>query len=205
VTAQATLVVAAAILGGGAVLSDALPADLVRLVRHVPADRDRVTAVALADSIVEGRAPRVFDLRSEEDFAAFHVPSATRTTLEELRALALPHGTPIVVYAESEARAVQAWRLLRRRGYREVSMLRDGVYEWIVRVHEPQLAVDATKAERREFDHRAALSRFFGGQPHVDVPRADLAKGSWTAGVDDVAREPIETSLLVAAIRRRGC
>ena len=74
--------------------------------------------------------------------------------------------------------------LLRLRGYRQVAYLRDGLYEWIVRVHEPALAVDATPAEREEFERLAALSRYFGGQPRLDVPRAEMPAGYWTAGAD---------------------
>jgi rhodanese-related sulfurtransferase len=204
VTLHASLVVAAAILGGGAAVAGVLPGT-IRPVRDVSAGRDHMSAVALAESIVDGRRPRVFDLRSAQDFEAFHVPSATHATLEELAALELPRATPIVVYADKASRAAQASLLLRRRGYRQASFLREGIYEWIVRVQEPQLPVDATEAERRDFEHRAALSRFFGGQSHLDVPRADLASGYWTAGSDEVRREPMETSLMVAAIRRRGC
>jgi rhodanese-related sulfurtransferase len=205
VTVHASLILAAAILGGGAAAVDGLRLDAMRPLRNVSAERDRISAVALAESIVEGRQPRVFDLRSGQDFDAFHVPSATQVTIADLDALELPRATPIVVYADGVARAAQGRMVLRRRGYRQVSFLREGIYEWIVRVHEPQLPVDATDAERRDFEHRAALSRFFGGQPHLDVPRADLAKGYWTAGSDPVRRDPIETSLLVAAVRRRGC
>jgi rhodanese-related sulfurtransferase len=205
VTVHASLILVAAILGGGAAVADGLRLDAMRPRRTISAERDRISAVALAESIVEGRQPRVFDLRSGQDFDAFHVPSATHVTLEDLDTLELPRATPIVVYADGAARAAQAWTVLRRRGYRQVSFLGEGVYEWIVRVHEPQLPVDATDAEHRDFEHRAALSRFFGGQPHLDVPRADLARGYWTADSDTVRREPVETSLLVAAIRRRGC
>ena len=42
----------------------------------------------------------------------------------------------------------QAWVLPRRRGYRHVFVLREGLYEWIARVLEPRLAVDATPNER---------------------------------------------------------
>ena len=101
--------------------------------------------------------------------------------------------------------AAQAWVLLRMRGYRDVAFLRDGVYEWIVRVHEPALAADATPAERADFERRAALSRYFGGQPRLDVPRAEMPDRLLDAGGDIVSRPSMATSLLVAAIRRRGC
>jgi rhodanese-related sulfurtransferase len=205
VTAHTALVLAAVILGGGAVVTDGLRPDMRRLAGDISAGRDQMSAVTLAESIVEGRQPRVFDLRPAEAFAAFHVPSAAPATLEDLATLELPRHTRIVVYADGAARAAQGWMMLRWRGYRRAAFLRGGIHEWIVRVHEPQLPLDATEEERRDFERRAALSRFFGGQPHLDVPRAELADGSWAVESDAVRREPMETSLLVAAIRRRGC
>jgi hypothetical protein len=117
----------------------------------------------------------------------------------------LPRSTPIVVYADGGTRAAQAWVLLRLRGYQDVAFLRDGVYEWIARVHEPQLPSDATVAERVEFERRAALSRYFGGQPHLDVPRAEVATGYWITESETARSAARDSSLLVAAIRRRGC
>jgi rhodanese-related sulfurtransferase len=199
-------VVAALTLGAGAGIADGLqPADARRLTRAVEGGDDDVSAVGLAEAIMAGRGPRVFDLRAAADYDAFHVPSAVRATADEVAALDLPRSTSIVLYADTGIRAEEAWRRLRVRGYRDVTILRGGAYEWIVRVHEPQLPVDATAAERIDFERRSALSRYFGGQPHVDVPRADMAVGPWTTAAEPSRDAALQTSLLVAAIRRRGC
>jgi rhodanese-related sulfurtransferase len=191
VTLHASLFAAAMILGGGAAVTDSL------------LGRPETTAVALAAAIVNGEMPRVFDLRTPAEFEAFHVPSATRTTLRDLVSLDLPRTTRLVLYAGNAAEAARASMLLRLRGYRDVAFLRQGLYEWISRVHEPALAVDATPTERAEFERLAALSRFFGGQPRLDVPRAEIPAGHWTVGGE--SRPSMSTALLVAAIRRRGC
>jgi rhodanese-related sulfurtransferase len=204
-TFNRALVVIALTLGGGAAVADGLrPADALRLAREDERER-YVSAVDLAEAIMAGRGPRVLDLRSAADFDAFHIPSATHATLDEVMALDLARSTPIVLYAASGADAARASRLLRMRGFHDVARLRDGVYEWIVRVHEPQLPVDASAAEQTEFERRATLSRYFGGQPHVDVPRAEIAPGSWTVASEPSRESSMQTSLLVAAIRRRGC
>ena len=190
-TVHASLFAAAVILGGGAAATDGL------------LSRTETTAVALAAAIVNGEMPRVFDLRTQAEFEAFHVPSATRTTFRDLMALDLPRTTRLVLYAGNAAEAARASMLLRLRGYRDVAFLRQGLYEWIARVHEPALAVDATPTERAEFERLAALSRYFGGQPRLDVLRAEMPAGYWTVGSE--ARPSMSTALLVAAIRRRGC
>ena len=188
---HASLVAAALILGGGAAVTDGL------------LGRTETTAVALAESIVNGEMPRVLDLRPRAEFEAFHVPSATRTTLRDLMALDLPRTARVVLYSGEAAGAARAAMLLRLRGYRDVTVLRQGLYEWIARVHEPALAADATPQERADFERLAALSRYFGGQPRLDVPRAEIPAGYWTVGGE--SRPSMSTALLVAAIRRRGC
>ena len=200
-----TMALVALILGGAAAASDGSgPAGTRRLVADIAAGRDWTTAVALAERIKAGERPSIFDLRGQEEFQRFHIPSAVPATLLDLLETRLPRSAFIVVYADG-ARAAQAWTLLRMRGYRDVFYLREGLYEWIARVHEPALPVDATPTERADFDRRAALSRYFGGQPRIDVPRAQMPAGYWTAGGDLGQRPPVATALLVAAIRRRGC
>jgi rhodanese-related sulfurtransferase len=196
----------ALILGGAAAASDTGTGTVGarRLVADIAAERDWTTAVALAERIKAGERPSLFDLRGQDEFQRFHIPSAVPATLTGLLETRLPRSTFIVLYGDG-VRAAQAWTLLRMRGYRDVFYLREGLYEWIARVHEPALPVDATPAERADFDRRAALSRYFGGQPRVDVPRAQMPAGYWTAGADLGHRPPVATALLVAAIRRRGC
>ena len=204
-TLHGVLVVGALTLGAGAAVSDGVqPVDGARLASHMAGDRDSVSAIDLAEAIAAGHGPAVFDLRSAAEFEQFHVPSATHTTLDALAGLELPRTTRLVLYADGGVRVAQARVLLRMRGYRDVVVLRDGVYEWIARVHEPQLASDATLAERQDFERRAALSRYFGGQPHLDVPRGEVASGYWTTEPRG-GRASMNTALLVAAIRRRGC
>jgi rhodanese-related sulfurtransferase len=188
-----TLALAATILGGAA----AAASD-----RTAPAS---ISAVALAERIKAGEPTRLFDLRAREEFERFHIPSAAPTTLAALLDTQLPPSPPIVLYAADPASATQAWTRLRARGYADVTYLRDGLYEWIARVHEPALAIDATAAERVEFERLSELSRYFGGRPRLDVPRAEIPAGYWTVGGEAAPRPSVATSLMVAAIRRRGC
>ncbi|HZF27590.1 MAG TPA: rhodanese-like domain-containing protein [Gammaproteobacteria bacterium] len=208
------LAAVALVLGLGAAATDVAPtAASARLAADIAAERDHITAEELAERIMNGRATRLIDLRSEREFAAFHIPTATHADIETLVAADLPRDTPIVLYSEGAPHAAQAWVLLELRGYDDVTFLREGVYEWIARIHEPQLAADATPAERADFGRRAVMTRWFGGQPHVGVPRAELAAGYWTAGEGPPeAREgasagaaPRSAASLIAGIRRRGC
>ena len=107
-----------------------------------------------------------------------------------------------MLYSEGGAHAAQAWVLLRLRGYRHVFVLREGLYEWIARVLEPRLAVDATPAERAEFERAAELSRLLRRLP----PRGCAALGGPDRLLDGrTDGNGDDTRQAVAGIRRRGC
>ena len=206
---RSALAIAAAILGLGAAVADVRPiASVTDLAADIDADRDHVSALELAERIKSRDASlAVFDLRSQQEFDEFHIPGAKRATLADLTRGTLPKTSTVVLYSEGGAHSAQAWVLLRMRGYRQVFFLREGLYEWIARVREPRLAVDATPAERAEFARAEPLSRFFGGVPMSDVVRAEVPAGYWTTPVNGDVRENLAaaTRQVVANVRRRGC
>ena len=163
-----------------------------------------ISAPELAERIIRrDPALRVFDLRPYAEYERLHVPGAAHTTLRRLATEPLP--STAVLYANTQTHAARAWTLLNERGLREVSILRGGLYEWIVRIHEPGLAIDATAAERAEFEQAVRWSRFFGGRVHEKVPRSEVPTGYWTGGSQRGEGGLEQTLLAVAAIRRRGC
>jgi rhodanese-related sulfurtransferase len=200
---HAALMFVAASAGLAAAASGAAPRDTRRPVADISGARDYISAPQLAAQIIAGNpALRVFDLRSATEFEEMHIPTAQHSSVDALRHDALPPDTTIVLYAEGDREAAQASEVLRLRGYRHVLILRDGLYEWIGRVVEPRLAVDATPSERAAFADAAAQSRFFGGVPRAVVPRAEVPDGYWSG----TPRASTGASrLAVAAIRRRGC
>jgi len=165
-----------------------------------------ISAPELAGRIMRGEGDlRVIDLRPQSAFEQFHVPGARRVTTDDLAALPLAPQTSVVLYGDGRAILADALGVLHRRTHGDVRVLKEGIYEWLSRVQEPRLAVDATPAERVEFDRAAALSRFFGGVPRAGVPRDEVPQGYWTG-------HPRSEELLIAAalqsvgaIRRRGC
>jgi rhodanese-related sulfurtransferase len=200
------LAATAAMLALAAALIDARPAvGATDLAADIEAERDHISAIDLAERIVRGDAAlQVLDLRPAEEFERFHIPGASPITLDDLARTTFPRNATIVLYSEGGTHSAQGWMLLRLRGHRNVYFLREGIYEWIARVHEPKLASDATPAERDAFEQAATLSRFFGGVPTIEVSRAELPVGYWT-GQGDRHEQPSRTGPAIAAIRRRGC
>lgn len=211
------LAIVAAILGLAAAVADGSAPAVRSLVADIDADRDHISAPELAERIMrQDPTLHVLDLRPRADYDALHIPTAEHATFEALSRMSSPKRDALVVYSEGATRSAQAWMMLRLRGYRDVRFLREGIYEWLARVMEPRLATDATDAERAEFARAERHSRFFGGQPRSNVPRAEVLTGYWThragrdsrdasgsegrpASVADAIRDT------VGSIRRRGC
>jgi len=173
------------------------------LAAEISAGADHISAPELADRIMR-REPtlQIFDLRSASEYEQLHIATARQASIETLAREHPSADATIVLYSEGSTHAAQSWVLLRLRGYRHVYVLREGLYEWIARVLEPRLAVDATAAERAEFERAAEHSRFFGGVPLADVARSEVPVGYWTSG----RTVPVDsTKQAVAGIRRRGC
>lgn len=182
--------------------------DVQQLARTVQAEEDHVSALQLARWI-RNRRPglHVVDLRSPEEYAAYHIPTALQLSLPDLPDAGLRHQDTIVLYSEGGTHAAQAWFLMRAMGYRHVLFLREGLYEWLDQVMEPTLPRAARPADRRRFQEAAALSRYFGGLPHTgttpDTTRPGLQRSA--ALPLPPAHGQSRGTTPARAIRRRGC
>ena len=158
--------------------------DVTALAREIDAHTDHVTAIELAEWIRD-RKPglRVLDVRSDSEYAAYHIPSAEHAPLSSLAAMRPRTGEMLVLYSEGGAHAGQAWVLLRALGFRDVKFLAGGLLDWLDDVMHPALGTgpDAQRV--------AALSRYFGGSPRTGaiVPNGESVTAT------------------VARMRRRGC
>ncbi len=165
-----------------------------------------ISAPELAGRVIRGdRNLRVFDLRSQSAFEQFHVPGARPLSPDALVDEPLTPSISIVLYGDGRATLADALRVLRVRNHTDVRILREGTFEWIGRVHEPRLAVDATPEERAEFERAAEMSRFFGGVPRAGVPREEVPQGYWTGKARTDELLAAAALQAVTAIRRRGC
>jgi rhodanese-related sulfurtransferase len=192
----------AAVLGALAVAAgDPYPAGNGRAAAR---DARYVTAIDLARWIRDRKpGPRVVDVRSDSQFAAYHVPGAGHVLLDELPRREWIRGETIVLYAETDARAASAARVLRALGGTDVHVLRGGLLAWIEQIAEPRLPAlpeTATAEELAARPEHLALSRYFGGTPVV-LPAVS------TSGPASAASLPSRRSeaAAVGRILRRGC
>ena len=183
--------------------------DVEALAGVVARGEDHVEAVELAAWIRE-RKPglRVLDVRSQAEFDAYAIPTASHLSLDALARTTFDPTETLVLYSEGGAHAAQAWVLLRALGVRQVYFLRGGLADWLGEVMHPVLAADATAQARVAFERAAELSRYFGGQPSLESPELSglsaqsvAPSGAPAEGAATASR----TTALLQRTRRRGC
>lgn len=165
--------------------------DVDALASMVVHEQDHVDALTLA-TWIKDRKPglRFVDVRTATEFDADHVPTAEHVPLEMLSRTHFALTDTVVMYSQGGAHAAQGWVLLRALAIRQVFFLSGGLDEWTSDVMDPLLPDDATPAEKSAFATTSAISRYFGGRPHVG-PR--VPGGSSTSAKS------------TAALKRRGC
>ncbi len=124
---------------------------------------DRVSPGTLARWIVEGRSDfRLVDLQTDQPSAGMpRIPTAEPIPLAGLLDAGFGHNEKILLVADDEMRAAQAWCLLQSAGYPGAAIVEGGLRGWREEVLYPR--VDAVPAAQRETV--IAMSRYFGGTP----------------------------------------
>ena len=173
----------ALVLGGVALFAQPHRGPFVKLDARelaviVEEEVDHVGAPELAAWIVEGRADyRLLDLRTEQEYSAYRIPTAENVPLTGLADYPLQRNEKIVLYSEGGIHSAQAWMLLRAQGYEAVYMLLGGLEAWKDEVLFPSLPLEADSRARAQFERTAQVAKFFGGEPR-------LAGGAAAAAVE---------------------
>ena len=163
--------------------------DVKELATIVDKEGDHVTAGELAGWIVAGHSDyRLIDLRSDKEYAEYHIPTAENVTLTALPDASLQANEKVVLYSEGGIHASQAWMLMRAKGFKNVYTLKGGLDQWKDDVLFPTAADDATPQERARFERAVALSRFFGGSPRTGGAQTAAAKTPEMPKVEAPAR-----------------
>lgn len=210
-TLNQKLAAIALVLGGLALFSQPHRGPFVKLDARelalvVEQEVDHVKPAELAAWIVEGRADyRLIDLRTADEFATYHIPTAENAQLPALADYPLLRNEKIVLYSEGGIHSAQAWLLLRAQGYDGVFTVLGGLDGWKDEVLFPVLPVEAGPPERAQFERAAALAQFFGGEARTDGSAATEAPATELPKL----MAPVATGPAVPAAPRRkkkeGC
>jgi rhodanese-related sulfurtransferase len=182
-TLNQKLAAVALVLGAGALFSQPHRGPVVKLDTRelaiiVEKEVDHVKPAELAAWIVEGRTDyRLLDLRSEAEFAAYHVPTAENVPVSALPGFPLLPNEKVVLYSEGGIHAAQAWFLLRAQGHKAVYTVLGGLDGWKDEVLFPVMPAGASPLELARFERTAAVARFFGGAPSAASDAAAATDG----------------------------
>lgn len=178
--------------------------DTKELALIVEKQVDHVTAEELADWIIQGRADyRLIDLRSEADYAAYHIPTAENIPLAELPNADLLRNEKIILYSEGGIHSAQAWFLLRAKGYKAVYMLFGGLDEWKDKILFPVIPADVPPAEESRYAKIAKVSRWFGGTPQTSGEKETIQ--SVNLPTPPPAAAPAATPKTQGKKKKEGC
>jgi len=138
---------------------------------------DKVNVFELADWIIKQKSDyTLVDLRDEKEFTEYFIPTATNIPLETLPESGLLRNQKIILYADNNLEAAQAWFILKSKDYRGVYLLDGGLEKWKDEVLFPKLAVDATPQQIAEFEKRKEICKYFGGVAQTDSTQVNENK-----------------------------
>jgi rhodanese-related sulfurtransferase/uncharacterized membrane protein YedE/YeeE len=161
---------------------------------------DSIQVTDLASWIIQGRNDyRLVDLRTEKEFAAYHIPSAENMPLASLSPDQLAHNEKIVLCSEDGTQAAKAWFLMQAQGYRFVYSLDGGMRAWHDTVLFPKRSAgaDAVTSEKQ-----AQVAKYFGGSQQAD--NATLSPSAATALPIPVVPLPQVTPITTGAKPQAG-
>ncbi|MFO7536315.1 MAG: DUF6691 family protein [Kiritimatiellia bacterium] len=142
------------------------------LLGEVADGRDHLDPEALAEGLMAGSNEfQVIDLRSPEEFAAFHIREAQNMPLEQLAGSVdrVSRSKRVVLYSNGTTHAAQAWLMLKGAGFDNVLVLTDGILGfWRDCLTPPSLMAGADEAAARKAGAAYAARRaFFQATPPV--------------------------------------
>lgn len=129
---------------------------------------DKINVLELADWIIKEKSDyTLVDLRDEKEFNEYFIPTAVNIPLETLPEAGLLRNQKIILYADDDLKAAQAWFILKSKDYKGVYFLDGGLKKWKDEILFPKLAVNANAEQIAEFEKIKEISKFFGGVPQT--------------------------------------
>ncbi len=94
----------------------------------------KITTSTLHSLVDQGESPVIVDVRSEDEYAAGHIPGAIHIPFYSIgkryEEISSDKNTPVVIYCAHGPRAWWASFVLRRKGFRQVTTLEGHFKEW---------------------------------------------------------------------------
>lgn len=135
---------------------------------------DHVEVVDLADRIIQGNIDfTLIDLRDEEEYKTYHIPTAINIGMAGIDFDSLPRNETIILYSADGIHSAQAWFLFKARGYTSVYMILDGLNAWMDDVLYPTRVEGLVGDALNDFKKRVEVAKFFGGEVRNTGPESE--------------------------------
>jgi rhodanese-related sulfurtransferase len=155
--------------------TDAGPANTAALARSIVDETDHVTAVELAQWLIEKRSDfQLIDIRLPWQFDDYHIPTAVNIPLtalfEEQGLSQLSRTKKVVVYGLGAGHAAEAQLLLSMKGYKALSV-KEGISAWWNDVITP-VSLRSESTSPAGYRQAKQLREQFLGAPGAAAPAA---------------------------------
>lgn len=130
-------------------------------------DISNVKVDELADDIIKSKFNfRLIDLREENEFLKYNIPSSENIQVNSLLTSDLERNEKIILYSDNDIESAQAWFLLKSNKFRGVNILDGGLKKWQEEILFPTCDCNPvpSKAQIHKHNKIAEISKFFGGK-----------------------------------------
>ncbi len=132
-----------------------------------PKDIASINVFDLADWIINGKYDyRLVDLRSEEEYKKYNIPSSENIQVHNLLDSDLARNEKIILYSDNDIATAQAWFLLKAEKYNGTYILNGGLKSWENEILFPKCTCGINPSAEQKHHHAklAELSKYFGGK-----------------------------------------
>ncbi|NWG29857.1 MAG: rhodanese-like domain-containing protein [Ignavibacteriaceae bacterium] len=166
-----------AIFAGSPYMGSKVKVNTKELALSTVKNSDKVKPLELADWIIKSKADyTLVDVRSEDQFSEYNIPTSINIPLPELPESDLLRNQKIILYSDDDIAAAQAWFILKSKNFKGVYILDGGLNNWQEKVLFPKLTANASKEELEQFEKRKSISEFFGGQAQTGSEQVSETK-----------------------------
>ncbi|MCB0839694.1 MAG: rhodanese-like domain-containing protein [Bacteroidetes bacterium] len=122
-----------------------------------------IDVVSLAGKIKNREKLQIIDLRTEEEYSEFHIPSAINIPLEEWGQSSPQNNQTLIFYSGDDWLARQLWNSLTDSLKEKSFILYGGVHDWYDKLLYPTLPLNAKEEDLELSEKVHELCKFYGG------------------------------------------
>jgi len=124
----------------------------------VKAPVEKIESIELAEFLIEQKEHYNL-VNLQADTANYQIPTSNSHTIQSFLEKEIPINESIILYSETETKAIQLYYLLLIRGYFKVKVLKGGTMAWTQVVLQPELS----SIPEGDLERRREITTFFGG------------------------------------------